>query len=146
MKQALHTQKPWKRMDTTQIYNLIWCLLKKNNRTRKRKITWFNPPFNINVATNVAKTVLTLIDRHFPKDKKFSKIFDGNTIKVSYSCLPKVKRIISNNNNCSLQLHRMKKWYQDRKLCNCRQKKKKTTTLTHLTASASLNAIYIKQQ
>ena len=37
------------------------CTNKSNekNKTRKRNITWFNPPFNINVATNVAKTFLS---------------------------------------------------------------------------------------
>ena len=60
----------------------------EKNKTRKRKITWFNPPFNINVATNVAKTFLVIIDKHFPKDKRLSKIFNRNTIKFSYSCLP----------------------------------------------------------
>ena len=46
------------------------------------------PPFNIKMATNVAKTFLTLIDKHFPKNKKLSKFFNRNTIKVIYSCLP----------------------------------------------------------
>ena len=27
----------------------------KNRKTRKRNVTWFNPPFSINVATNVGK-------------------------------------------------------------------------------------------
>ena len=94
----------------------------EKNKTRKRNITWFNPPFNINVATNVAKTFLSLIDKHFPKDKKLSKIFNRNTIKVSYSFLPNVKQTISNNNHRLLQLHRMKESSQDSKLCNCRQK------------------------
>ena len=89
---------------------------------RKRNITWFNSSFNINVATNVAKTFLSLIDKHFPKDKKLGKIFNRNTIKVSYSCLPNVKQTISNNNHRLLQLHRMKESSQDSKLCNCRQK------------------------
>ena len=74
------------------------------------------------MATNVAKTFLSLIDKHFPKDKKLSKIFNRNTIKVSYSCLPNVKQTISNNNHRLLQLHRMKESTQDSKLCNCRQK------------------------
>ena len=113
----------------------------EKNKTRERNITWFNPPFNINVATNVAKTFLSLIDKHFPKDKTLSKIFNRNTIKVSYSCLPNVKQTISNNNHPLLQLHRMKESSQESKLCNCRQK-----ALAHLTASASLNALYIKQQ
>ena len=73
-------------------------------------------------ATNVAKTFLSLIDKHFAKDKKLSKIFNRSTLKVSYSCLPNVKQTISNNNHRLLQLHRMKESSQDSKLCNCRQK------------------------
>ena len=94
----------------------------EKNKTRKRKIAWFNPPFNINVATNVAKTFLTLTDKHFSTDNSLSKIFNRNTIKVSYSCLPNVKQTISNNNHRLLQLHRMKESTQDSKLCNYRQK------------------------
>ena len=54
------------------------CTDKNNekNKTRKRKITLFNPPFNNNVVTNVAKTFLTLIDKYFLKNKKLSKIFN----------------------------------------------------------------------
>ena len=68
-------------MDTTQIYNLVRRVRKKNNeknKTRKRNITWFNPRSNINVATNVAKTVLTLIDKHFPKNKKVKQNLQKN--------------------------------------------------------------------
>ena len=120
-----HTHRSLKkRMDKTQIYNLIGHVVIKNNeknKPRKRKITLFNPPFNINVAANVAKTCLTLMDKHFPKNKRLSKIFNRNTIKVSFSCLPNVKQTISNNNYRLLQLHRMKESTQGSKLCNCRQ-------------------------
>ena len=40
-------------------------LQQNNNRTRTRKIIWFNPPFNLNVKTNVAKVFLQLIDTYF---------------------------------------------------------------------------------
>ena len=117
----------------------------KKNKTKKLKTSWLPPPplplspfFNINVATNVAKTFLTLIDKHFSKDKRLSKIFNTNTIKVSESCLPNVKQTISIR---LLQLHRNKESTQDNKLCNCRQK-----TPALLTASASLNALYKKQR
>ena len=33
-------------------------------KTRKRKIIWFNPPFNAAVKTNIAKEFLKLIDKH----------------------------------------------------------------------------------
>ena len=75
------------------------------------------------MATNVAKTFLTFISKHFPKNKMLNKIFNTNTIKVSYSCLPNVKQKISNKNRRLLQMHRMKESTQDSKLCNCRQKK-----------------------
>ena len=75
-----------------------------------------------NVATNVAKTFRALIGKHFPKDKRLSKIFNRNTTKVSYSCLLNVKQTISNNNHLLLQLHRIEESTQDRKLCNCRRK------------------------
>ena len=65
---------------------------------------------------------LTLIDKHFPKNKRLSKIFNRNKINVSYSCLPNVKQTISNNNHRILQQQRMKESTQDSKLCNCRQK------------------------
>ena len=50
------------------------------------------------------------------------KIFNRNTIKVSYSCVPNIKQTISNNNHRLLQLRRMKELTQYSKLCNCRQK------------------------
>ena len=64
------------------------CTSKRNvkNKTRKRNITWFNPPFNINVATNAP----FINPQTFPQGQKISKIFNRNTIKVSYSCLPNV--------------------------------------------------------
>ena len=130
-------------MDTTHIYNLIGRVRKKDNekkkKTRKQKITRFNPPFNINVAQKYCENV-SVIDKHFPKDKRLSKIFNRNTIKVSYSYLPNVKQKISNNNYLLLQLHRKKESIQDSKICNCRQKK----TIAHLTASASLKSIVYK--
>ena len=61
---------------------------------RKRKIIWFNPPFNDNASTNVAKTILRLIDKHFPRSHKLNKIFNRNTVKVSYSCTENMANII----------------------------------------------------
>ena len=39
-------------------------------RKRQRKIIWFNPPFNLDVSTNVAKIFLNLIEKHFPRSSK----------------------------------------------------------------------------
>jgi len=69
-----------------------------SKRTRKRNILWFNPPWNDAVATNVAGKFLQLIDKHFPKGSPFQKYFNRNTVKVSYSCMPNMARIISGHN------------------------------------------------
>ena len=56
----------------------------RNNQksNRKRKIIWFNPPFNQQVKTNICKTSLKLVKKHFIKNHKFNKIFNNNTIKI----------------------------------------------------------------
>ena len=47
-------------------------------KTLKRKIIWFNPPYCLSVKTN--------------------KIFNKNTIKVSYSFMGNISSIISSHN------------------------------------------------
>ena len=53
----------------------------EKRKTRKRNIIWFNPPFSKSVSTNVAKTFLQLITKHFPRSHKLHKIFNRNTVK-----------------------------------------------------------------
>ena len=67
-------------------------------RKRNRNIIWFNPPFNKNVATKIGRYFLNLLDKHFPQDHKFHKIFNGNNIKVSYSSMPNIKSAINSHN------------------------------------------------
>ena len=71
---------------------------KSNARSRKRNIIWFNPPYSLNVRTNVAKIFLNLIDKCLPKGHKFHKLFNRNNLKVSYSCLPSIKKITTSHN------------------------------------------------
>ena len=67
-------------------------------RKRQRNIIWFNPPYNAHTITNVGKEFLKLVDNHFPPHHKYRKIFNRNTIKISYSCTPNMKSIISKHN------------------------------------------------
>ena len=83
---------------------------------RRKNITWFNPLFNKNVATNIGRAFLRLVDKHFPKSSKLHKIFNRNTLKVSYSCMANVASIIHSRNNRKLQgNHAIKP-------CYCRQR------------------------
>ena len=56
------------------------------------------PPFSKNVRTNVARSFLNLIDTHFPAGHKLHKMFNRNTVKVSYSCMNNIRSIITNHN------------------------------------------------
>ena len=90
---------------------------RKEKRPRRRTITWFNPPFSKNVKTNIAQKFLRLVDKHFPKNNKLHQIFNRNTIKVSYSCMPNVGAIIKRHNaNVGPPAHSL----QPRQ-CNCRK-------------------------
>ena len=68
-------------------------------KNRNRKIIWFNPPYNESVKTNIGKQFLKLIKKHFPKHHKFNKIFNTNTIKLSYSCTTNMKNLIKQHNS-----------------------------------------------
>ena len=57
----------------------------------KRKIKWFNPPFNKNVSTKIGKSFPSLLELHFLRNQIYSSIFKRNKIKVSYSCMQNIK-------------------------------------------------------
>ena len=72
-----------------------------NVRTSKegnRNIIWFNSAFSKNVATKIGRYSLNLIDKHFPRDHKFHKIFSRYNMEVSYSCLPNIELVINSHN------------------------------------------------
>ena len=86
-------------------------------KNRKRKILWFNPPFNAAVKTNIAKEFLKLIDKHFPAGSELHKYYNRNTIKISYSTMPNMQSIISTHNKRILGDSKM----PTTEGCNCRQ-------------------------
>ena len=56
------------------------------------------PPYSCNVATNIGKKFLLLLDKHFPKAHRLSKVFNRNNVKVSYSSMPNFASIINSHN------------------------------------------------
>ena len=67
-------------------------------KKRKRKIIWYNPPYSMNVKSNIGKTFFKLVKKYFPKKNKLHKIFNKNTLKISYSCMRNISSIISSHN------------------------------------------------
>ena len=66
---------------------------------RSRNIIWFNPPYNRNVKSNIGRQFLRLIDQSFPVGHKLRKIFNRNTLKLSYGCMPNVTHHIWTQQN-----------------------------------------------
>ena len=92
-------------------------------RMRQRNVTWFNPPYNKNVKTNIGRAFISLINRSFPADHKLRKIFNRNTLKISYGCMPNVKQFIDDHNKAILNNNGIAQPRQDEeKKCNCRKK------------------------
>lgn len=72
-----------------------------HNKKRSRKIIWFTPPFNLVVKTKLGHEFLNLFKKHFPNPETnpLSKIFNYNTLKLSYSCADNLEKIIKKHNN-----------------------------------------------
>ena len=92
---------------------------KTKQKNRKRNIIWFNPPYSKNVVTKVGNYFLKLLDKHFPRQQKLHKIFNKNTVKVSYSCTKNIKSIINSHNK--RVLHQIRPCPNEQK-CNCIKK------------------------
>ena len=52
----------------------------------------------MNVKNNTEKNFLQLIDKHLPRSSKLHKIFNRNTVKVSYSCTTNFQQTIKRHN------------------------------------------------
>ena len=89
----------------------------QSRRNRQRNIIWFNPPFSKNIKTNIARNFLNLVDTHFPAGHKLHKIFNRNTVKVSYSCM---NNIISKHNTRIIR--KSQPQVTNTTSCNCRNK------------------------
>ena len=91
---------------------------RKPSRKRKRKVVWFNPPYKAEVKTNIGKAFWKLTRKHFHKCHPSKKIFNTNTIKLSYLCTPNVKNLIKQHNSSIMKSGTN----TNKKDCNCRNK------------------------
>ena len=87
---------------------------KKKNR--KRDVTFWNPPFNRNLKTNIGKQFLSLLNKHFPVNNELSSIINRSTVKIAYSNTPSISQIITTHNKKILNRRKPK---PQTKPCNC---------------------------
>ena len=99
----------------------------EKKKSRKRNITWYNPPYNNGVETNIGKQFLIIIDTHFGKTRKdnLQKVLNRKTMKIGYSCSKNFSTIIKNNNEKILnkysETERNKNHSKLDNKCNCRE-------------------------
>ena len=91
----------------------------RKEKKNKRKILWYNPPYNSSVATNIGKRFLSLLDTHFPPNHQLRKIINRNCVKLSYSCCKNMRSIILTHNQ---KLLSNKPKPHEEMSCNCRKK------------------------
>ena len=92
--------------------------LNSTRRNCRRNVIWYNPPFSKNVATNVGRMLLKILYEEFPESHVLHKIFNLNTVKISYSCMLNLKQIIDGRNKSILQKTTAPPIF---KACNCRR-------------------------
>ena len=72
------------------------------------------------VKTNVGQKFLRTVDECFPRGHALRSIFNRNTLKISYSCMPNIKNIVDAHNKKLLK--KPNETTQQEKTCNCRKK------------------------
>ena len=95
--------------------------IQNSRKNRQRNIIWFNPPYSMNVQTNIGREFLNLVSKHFPKNHRYNKIFNKNNIKVIYSCTDNLQTIIKKHNRKILETSKTPSTENN---CNCRKKKR----------------------
>ena len=91
---------------------------KQRKKSRRRNITWFNPPYSRSVSTNVGRKFFNIVNQCFKPEHPLRKIFNKNTLKLSYSCMPNLAQKISAHNKSVLKRNSS----TPKKPCNCRVK------------------------
>ena len=93
---------------------------KKKKKTKSRKISWFNPPFNLQVKTKIGRLFLNMIDRHFKNKTDLNKLFNRQTCKLSYRTTKNMRALIESHNSKVLS----KGETTLERTCNCQKSRK----------------------
>ena len=78
---------------------------KSIGKNQKRNIIWFNPFYSKSLKTNIGKYCFRLLKKHFPPGHKLYKIFNKNTLMLSYSCMPNLEAKMDGHNKKYWKTH-----------------------------------------
>ena len=71
---------------------------KKKKRNRHKRQHWFNPPHSDNLRTNVGEKFINAVEEEFPENHPLHRIFNTNTIRLSYSNMPNMQMKVAMHN------------------------------------------------
>ena len=71
----------------------------KKRRRRYKNEFWYNPPWNMNVQTKIGESFLKALDSEIKPDNPLRKVFNRHTIKLSYSNMPNMSKVVSTHNS-----------------------------------------------
>ena len=92
----------------------------KSKRTRTRNKTYFNPPFSLNVSTNIGKKFFNALDSSFPIGHPLHKLLNRHTVKISYRTMPNMGQNIARHNS---KIQSQDKPREITSGCNCQKSK-----------------------
>ena len=95
---ALNQSGKDKKLTNTECKKPVTHTIQNSRKNRQINIIWFNPPYSMNVQTNIGRKFLNLVSKHFLKNHRFNKIFNKNNIKVSYGRTDNLQTIIKKHN------------------------------------------------
>lgn len=73
-------------------------MLMEKKQKCKRKIVWFNPPYSMGVKSNVGETFFETFTETFSSNTCILKLFNKDTVKISYGCMKNIGYIIASHN------------------------------------------------
>jgi hypothetical protein len=88
---------------------------------QKKSVTWFNPPFFLNVMSKVGTEFLTLLDNSFPPSNPLYKLFTKQTVKISYKRRANMAQAVVGHNST---IKRKDRPLVEQHGCNCRGRPK----------------------
>ena len=90
----------------------------RRRSNRKRRITWFNPPFNC--TTNIPKAFMRIIAECFPPGHVLRSSFNTNTVKASYRTMPNMAQVLAKHN--AKVIAKTRQTLLTNEGCNCQDK------------------------
>ena len=92
----------------------------KKRKNRKKRVSWFNPPYSMDVETNVGNKFLKLLDLHFPPGNFLQPVLNRSTVKISYRCLPNMGAQVAKQNSKLLRNSKIET-IRPPPACNCQK-------------------------